>query len=164
MESEILQKCHVARLHGRDDALGFRTVAILRKSDGPAAERSAERLDQKLQREGGIGLAIGAAEMREHDHLGAFLAELFERGYRALDPGGVRDASVFQGHVEVDAHEHAFALRSEIVEGAEVWHGRDTAKRLRGRSDVCLKLGSNCPRVGATRSLGWLRRRSEGPT
>src|ERR1051326_7662039 len=49
MEPEILQECHVARLHGRDDALSFWTNAILRESDGLAAERSTERLDQRSE-------------------------------------------------------------------------------------------------------------------
>ena len=45
-------------------------------------------------------------------------------GAIALDARGVGDLAVLHRHVEVDAHEHAFAFHVGVVEGAEGAHGR----------------------------------------
>ena len=70
----------------------------------------------------GIALALGSAEMAEQDHLAAGVGDFGDGVCGALDAGGVGDDAVFHRHVEVDAHQYAFALYVDVVEGAEVFH------------------------------------------
>src|SRR3982074_608731 len=50
----------------------------------------------------------------------AALVGNFSDGRRdALEPGGIGDAAVLHGHVEIDAQQHALALHVDVIEGAE---------------------------------------------
>ena len=57
--------------------------------------------------------------MREQDHLAALGGNLGDGGSDAFEAGGVGDAAVVGGNVEVDAEQHAFALHVDVIEGAE---------------------------------------------
>ena len=57
--------------------------------------------------------------MREQDHLAALVGDLADGRRYALDAGRVGDLAVLDRHVEVDAHEHAFALDVGLIERAE---------------------------------------------
>ena len=67
-----------------------------------------------------LGIAsLGPAEMREQNDLAALVGD-FSNGRRdPLEPGGVADAAIFHGHVEIDAQQHALALHVDVIEGAE---------------------------------------------
>ncbi len=62
---------------------------------------------------------LGPAEMREQDDLAALAGYLGDGRCDAFEPGGVGDAAIFHGHVEVDAQQHALALHVDVIEGAE---------------------------------------------
>ena len=66
--------------------------------------------------------ALRAAEMREQDHLAALGGDLGDRRRHALDARGVGDHAVVDRHVEVDAHQHAFAFDVDVVERVESAH------------------------------------------
>src|SRR5437016_9457337 len=57
--------------------------------------------------------------MGEQDNLSAFVCDLTDGGSDALDAGQVGDPAVLNGHVKVDAHEHALAANVDVVERAE---------------------------------------------
>jgi hypothetical protein len=58
--------------------------------------------------------------MREQDHFRALVGQLRNRRRDAFDARRVGDDAVFIGHVEVNAHQNAFALHVGMVESAEV--------------------------------------------
>ena len=66
--------------------------------------------------------ALRPAEMREQDDLAALVGDLGDRRRRALDAGRVGDDAVLDRHVEIDAHQDAFALDVDVIEGAKVVH------------------------------------------
>ena len=108
VEAEVLQQQHVARLEIAHALFGLLADAILGEGDR-LAERLRQRLDQRLQRHLGHALAVGPAEMAEHDHLGALVGELLQGRRGALDARGVGHLAVLHRHVEVDADQHALA-------------------------------------------------------
>src|SRR5256885_11764076 len=57
--------------------------------------------------------------MREQYDLAAFVGYFGDGRRHALEPGGVGDAAIFRGHVEIDAQQYALALHVDVVEGAE---------------------------------------------
>ncbi len=60
--------------------------------------------------------------MGNQDHPGALAGEGFERRTQGLDAGGIRNAAVLHGNVEVGPEQDAFAGHVEIVEGSEIAH------------------------------------------
>ena len=120
MEARVLQTDDVAGMHGGDRALGDRTDAIVDEGNRPLDDARDFRRD-RLER--GLGVAaFGPAEMREQDDLAAFGRDFGDGLRGALDARGVGDHAVFHRHVQVDAHQHAFALHVDVVEGAELVH------------------------------------------
>src|SRR6266849_10326159 len=69
MEAQILEQRDATLGKRVDDALRRRADAILGESDGAPAQGGGERRYQRAQREGGVRLALGAAEMRHDDDL-----------------------------------------------------------------------------------------------
>ena len=67
---------------------------------------------------------FGTAEMRQKDHLPAFVGNLVERRQHALDAGRIGDPAVFHRNVEIDANEHALSLDVGLVQRAESFHLR----------------------------------------
>jgi len=93
------------------------------------ADRPGQMFDERLQRHLGHALAVGPAEVAEHDHLGALVGEFLERGRGALDAHGIGHLAILHRHVEVDAHENAFAGHGKAVDGLEAGcrHGSRTS-------------------------------------
>ena len=77
-----------------------------------------QRRGDRLQRFLGVA-SLRPAEMRQQDDLAALAGDLGDGRRDALEPGGVGDAAVVHGHVEVDAQQHALALHVDVIEGAE---------------------------------------------
>ena len=74
------------------------------------AELLPQRLGDRSERELRVGTALGAAEVRRHDDLGAGVGQRLQRRHRRDDAAGVGDiAVVVERHVEVGAHQHAAA-------------------------------------------------------
>ena len=64
-------------------------------------------------------LALRTVEMAEHDHPRPLVRQLADGGRQAFDPGEISDPPVPDGHIEVGAHENAFAGNVEPVEGTD---------------------------------------------
>ena len=60
------------------------------------------------QREVWHDLALGTAQMRTQDDGGLPFKQILDGGQRSLDAGVVADNPVFDRHVEIDPHQHAF--------------------------------------------------------
>ena len=120
VEAQVLQQQHFAGLQRAHRLLGERADAVLGEGHR-LAERLRQRLDQRLQRHLGHALAVGPAEVAEHDHLGALGRELAERRRGALDARRIGHLAVLHRHVEVDAHQHALAGH---VDGIDRLEGR----------------------------------------
>ena len=121
IEARVLQADDVALLHRRHRALSGLADAVVDEFHRPLEDMgdlSGHRLERLLR-----VAPLRAAEMREQDHLGALVGDLGDRVRHALDAGGVGDHAVLHRHVEIDAHQHAFALHVDVVEGAERAHG-----------------------------------------
>src|SRR3989442_113972 len=117
VEPGVLQAQDVARLHGVHRGRRPFADAILRERDRPL-EDGRDRRRERLERLCRIG-PFRAAEMGEQDHLAALIGNLPDGGSHALDAGRVRNLAVLDRHVEVDAHEHAFAPHVGLIERAE---------------------------------------------
>ena len=122
VEAGVLQAENVAGPHDGHGLLGDLADAVLGKGDRPADDARGGGGD-RLERVLGIAL-FRAAEMREQDHFPAFVGDLRDGRRHRLDAGYVRHLAVLHRHVEVDAHEHAFAVDVGVVEGAEGFHER----------------------------------------
>ena len=68
-------------------------------------------------------LALGPAKVAHQDDGCAVVQEVLDRGQRGPDARVVLDLAVLDWDIEIDAHEHAFALRIEIPDGLlfHVW-------------------------------------------
>ena len=72
VEAQVLQHGDVARLHARNDAFGGRADAVGGELHR-AAEQGGKGFGDRLEGEGRLGPALGAAEVRDDDDLGAAL-------------------------------------------------------------------------------------------
>src|SRR5690554_375303 len=82
-------------------------------------------VNNDLEAHGRIGLPLGTAEMGEQYWQAALVGDLLNGMSHALDAGGVRHLAILDGHVEIDAHQHALAVEIEIVKSFEGGsHGR----------------------------------------
>ena len=109
VEAQVLEQRHAAVRQGIDHGVGELADAVGREADVDAAQRLRQRLDDRRQAHRALGLALGPAEMRQHDDLGTLARQLLERLAGALDPGRVGDLAVLHRHVEVDPHQHPLA-------------------------------------------------------
>jgi hypothetical protein len=103
MEAQIIQQQHLARLQRAHGVLCQRADAVLGEGDR-LAQRLGQRLDERLQRHFRHALAVGPAEVAEHDHLGALGGKLGERRRGALDAGRVGHLAILHRHVVVGTH------------------------------------------------------------
>jgi hypothetical protein len=117
VEAGIFQTKDVAVLHRANSLFGGFTDAILGKGHRPP-EHLRQCSGNGFQRVLGVA-PLGPAEMGQQDHLAALVGQLDDPGRYAFEPGGVGDAAVFHGHVEIDAQQHALALHVDVIEGAE---------------------------------------------
>src|SRR5262249_14305481 len=117
VEAGVLQAQDVARLHGIHRGRRPFADAILRERDRPLEDVR----DHRRERLGRLwrGGPFRASERGEQDHLAALVGNLPDGGSHALDAGRIRDLAVLDRHVEIDAHEYAFAPHVGLIEGAE---------------------------------------------
>src|SRR5690606_20954928 len=134
MEAQVLQHDDFVRMTLLDRLLCDRADAILDEKCA-AAQNIRQALGHGLQRVRRIGRAFRAAEMRDHDDLRASHAEVLKAGDETLEPRRVRDLAILQGHVEIDAHEHALVRdvngvrRLQLVEIHQVRSEEFTSSR-----------------------------------
>ena len=117
MEAGIFQTKNVAVLHRGDRGLGFGADAILGEGDGTlddARHFGGDRPQRILRVR-----SLGAAQMREQDHLAALVGQLEDGRRDFLDAGRVRDPAVLHRDVQVDAEQDAFAFDVGVIETAK---------------------------------------------
>ena len=121
VEAQIFEQRDLARLEGGDNPLRLGTDAVGRKLHRPAADRAAQRLDDRAQGLRRVG-PFRAPEMRHDDHLGAFRDQRLDGRRKALDAGRIGDLAVLDRHVQIGADQHALPADIEIVDRAEPRH------------------------------------------
>src|SRR5690606_2922760 len=91
--------------------------------------------------------SLRTAEVGNQDGLAVDLDDLANGGDDALDAGRVRDLVVFDGHVEVGAHQHALVPQIEIVERLELGHSPAACCRVGvgARSQGCRAPSNDAP-------------------
>src|SRR5579885_1295226 len=120
MKAGVLQAKDVAALHRCDGLLGRRADAVIGEVHGPfddVRDLGGDRLERLF----GIA-SLGPAEMRQQNDLGALVGKLGYGWSRPLDARRVGDHPILDRHVEIDAHEYAFALHFDAVESSELVH------------------------------------------
>ena len=124
MEAGVLEHEDRAGRRFVDRLLG---LADIDPVGGDEADRVAHGIGDgghhHFERELGVDLALGAAEMGEDDGLAVDLDDFADGRHQTLDAGGVGHLAVGDGHVEIGAHQHALAGEIEVVEGLEGGHG-----------------------------------------
>ena len=80
-----------------------------------AAHQLAEPIRQWRGPVGIVDLAVGTAEMGDHDHARTALDQVLDGRERLADPGIVDDTAVLDRDVEVDADQHALARDVEVA-------------------------------------------------
>ncbi len=117
VEPGIFQAQNVAGLHGSDCALGYLADAVvgeLHRALYDTRDFGGDRLQRLLRI-----APLRASEMRQQDHLAAFVGDFGDRRRRALNAGRVSDDAILHRHIEINAHQDALALHINVVEGAE---------------------------------------------
>ena len=113
VEAGVLKHHDVAGLHGLHDVVGVGAVG--REGDG-LAEHLGEVFGDGLQAEVGlVALFGGTAEVAHEDQAAALFEDVLDGGQGALDAGVVFDDAFLDGHVEVDAHDDAFAFEIDVA-------------------------------------------------
>ena len=140
--------------------------------DGVISPETVKAIKDKA-REDGVELLIGMAGVqsnqypRGRDLALQFVAEGMTVMMGGFHVSGYPDSVTFLNSCGITAIVgEAENLWSDIVEGAEVWHSRDTAERLRGRSDLCPKLGqiAHGSAAGRSHAIAGLAQASFGGT
>ena len=87
-------------------------------------EQFAQAVDHRAQRILGIGLALGAAQVRGQNDLGMVAQGVDDGGQRGHDAGVVGDGRAVFGerHVEIDADEDPLVGQIDVANG-ELGHG-----------------------------------------
>ncbi len=101
--------------------LGGRTDAVVGEGD-LLADRLGNGVHHLLQRVLLVRAALGPAEMREHDDLGAGLRKLCQGRRQPVDARRIRHDPVLGRDVQVGADQDRLAVELEIVKGFEVAH------------------------------------------
>lgn len=104
VEAEVLDDGDLAVGEGGDGLLGGGADGVGGERDG-GAEQLAEAGGGRGEREGRVRGALGAAQVRGHDHPGAGLGELRDGRLHGADAAVVGDVTVGERHVEVGADE-----------------------------------------------------------
>ena len=115
VEPEIFQKHDPARLKPTHYRRRRGTNAIRGKTHR-AAQCLGQGCHQGRERHVGHRLAPGSAEMAEDDDHGTLIGELTDGGGNALDACRVTDLAVFEGHVKIDADQHALARHLHVID------------------------------------------------
>ena len=100
-------------------------------------EQRTQAIDDGAQRIFVVGLALGAAEMRRKDDLGAVADGVHDGGQRGHDAGVVGDLGTVFGewHVEIDADEDVLVVQFNVANG-ELGHGAFLWSRSRQLSAI----------------------------
>ena len=122
VEAGVFEQQHVAVLH-RGDRLRRRRADAIAGESHRAPEQVFDRRGDGAQRVFRVGRALGAAEMREQDHLAALVGDFPDRRQHALDARRVRYAAVLHRDIEIHAQENTLAADIYVVEGFERGHG-----------------------------------------
>ena len=118
MVAEVFEKDYIAVVHGGD--LLFRVLAddVVREYDVDLGQKLLQPLRHGSKAHLGHELALGAAKVGAEDDLCAAVDEILDGGQRALDTALIRDVELLiEGHVEVDAYEHAAAGDVDVFYG-----------------------------------------------
>ena len=120
MEAGVFEHQHRAGRRLVDGGLGSTYIDPV---GGDKADRMAglvgHRRTHLFEREFGIDLALGAAEMAEENDLAILLDDFADGGHEALDAGGIADLAIGDRDVEIGPQQYALARQIEFVEGLE---------------------------------------------
>ena len=124
VKAQVLEQQHFAVFESLGRGFRFRPNAIGHKSDG-LAQYLRQARGRRLQAHFGIHFALGTPQVRRQNQTAAAFQNVLNRGQRRLDAGIVGDFSgLVEGHIEIDAHEDAFAFYIEVT-NRKFWHGYD---------------------------------------
>ena len=110
----VFQHHDIAVLHGCDFGIGCSAVS---NENDFLTQELAQVVGNDLH--GGVAgdtFFIRSAHMAHEDELAALFDHIFDGGESALDTGVVFDHAFFDRHVEVNAHDHAFAFEFHITQ------------------------------------------------
>ena len=131
IETDVLEQGDLALTQGGDGLGGRRANDVGGQRDLHTGKLS-EALGDGGQREGGIDLALGAAEVGHDDDLGTGVGEGLEGRQRRADTAVVGDDAVLERNVEVGADEDALA--AQVAQGGDGPH--EESFRSEGGGDV----------------------------
>ncbi|CAM5661276.1 hypothetical protein SGRIM119S_07122 [Streptomyces griseorubiginosus] len=135
VEAQVLDHGDLAGLEAVHGIVRGGADGVLGEGHGGAQE-FAEPLGGGKQREGRVRRALGAAEVRGHDHLGARVHEGLDGGQDGTDAAVVGDEAVGERHVEVGADEDPLAVHAvgdEFVDRLHEGTPGEGALIVRGR-------------------------------
>ncbi len=121
-----------SRPHQGGDGLGGGRANDVGGQGDLHAGKLGEALGDGGQREGGIDLALGAAEVGHDDDLGTGVGEGLKGGQRRADTAVVGDDAVLERNIEVGADEDALA--AQVAQGGDGPH--EESFRSEGGGDV----------------------------
>ncbi len=111
VEAQVLDDRDLAGFEAADRVVGGGADGVLGERDR-RAEEFGEALGRLEEGEGRVRGALGAAQVRGHDHLGARLDEGLDGGQHGADAAVVGDEAVGQRDVEVGADEDPLAVHA----------------------------------------------------
>ena len=115
MEAQVLEQQDLAILQARHRVLGRRAHGVAGELH-LRAQQAREHLGHGGQAHVGHDLAVGTAQVRHQDDLRALVAQVLDGGQRLLEALVALHHPILEGHVEVDAHDHALARGGEILD------------------------------------------------
>jgi hypothetical protein len=119
VEAQVLQHRHLAVAQRRDH-LGRRLADAIAGEGDRLAHQLGQLCRHRFQSELRIASALGPAEVRDDDHLGAAPRQVLQSRYQPLQPCRVGDLAVLHRHIEVGAHQHPLASDIEASRGLEL--------------------------------------------
>ncbi len=122
VEPGIFETHDVAVLHRVHGSFGCRADAVFGEPHR-AIEDAGQRVGNRPERIRRRAL-LGAAEMRQQDHLAALVGDFRDGRRRAFEPRQVADLAVFHRDIEVDPEQHALAPQVGLIECAKRGHDR----------------------------------------
>ena len=131
IETDVLEQGDLALTQGGDGLGGRRAHDVGGQRDLHAGQLGEARGDGG-QRESGIDLTLGAAEVGHDDNLGTGVGEGLEGRQRRADTAVVGDDAVLERNVEVGADEDALA--AQVAQGGDGPH--EESFRSEGGGDV----------------------------
>src|SRR6185436_17543937 len=135
MEAQVLKHGDVAGRQGADDLLRHLADAVGREGDGPADEL-AQLVRHRAQAELRIGTALGPAEVRDDDDLGAAVGQVLEARQQALQPRRIGYLAVAHRHVEIGADKDALAVHIAALGGLELVEVHSFLPEVAGIEDL----------------------------